>query len=195
VVELGCGTGISSEILVRLGYAVLGIDLSEDMLTIARRRAPGAEFRRGSLWDTELPPCVAVTAIGEVLNYAADERAGEERLPDLFARIRDAMRPGGVFMFDFATPGRGTGAVTTRKGDGWRIESVAVEDLDARTLERRMTIEIDGERREEVHRLRLYEPDAVAAQLEDAAFSPEPLDRYCDFAFWPGYAAFAASAR
>jgi SAM-dependent methyltransferase len=193
VVELGCGTGISSEILVRLGYDVLGIDISDDMLAIARRRAPGAEFRRGSLWDAELPSCAAVTAIGEVVNYAADERAAENLLPELFARIHDALRPGGVLMFDVATPGRGTGVAVAREGEGWRIESVAVEDRAARTLERRMTIEIGGERREEVHTLRLYESDDVARYLEDAGFTAETLDRYCDFEFWPGYAAFAST--
>jgi SAM-dependent methyltransferase len=192
VVELGCGSGITSEILVRLGYEVLGIDISADMLAIARRRAPAAEFRHGSLWDAELPRCVGVTAIGEVVNYAADERAGDERLPELFARIHYALEPGGVFMFDFATPGRGTGVPQTSEGGDWRIESVAVEDTAAHTLERRMTIESRGERRKEVHRLRLYEPDFVLKCLEGPGFSSEALAAYCDFRFWPGYAALAA---
>jgi SAM-dependent methyltransferase len=193
VVELGCGTGISSEILARLGYDVLGIDISDEMLAIARVRAPRADFRRGSLWDAELPPCTAVTAIGEVVNYAADERAAVEHLPELFARIHHALRPGGVFMFDFATPGRGAGVASTREGDGWRIESVAVEDPATRTLERRMTIEIGGERRDEVHTLRLYDRDDVARHLHGAGFTVQRLERYCYFEFWPGYAAFAST--
>jgi SAM-dependent methyltransferase len=192
VVELGCGTGITSEVLSDAGHGVLGIDVSPDMLEIARRRAPRAEFREGSLWDAELPRCSAVTAIGEVINYAADERAGEEQLPDLFARIYDALLPGGLFLFDFATPGRGTGVPGIREGDGWRIESIAVEDAATRTLERRMSIELEGERREEIHRLHLYEIETVLKYLEGPGFSSEALDRYCDFGFWPGYAAFAA---
>lgn len=192
VVELGCGSGITSEILSRAGYGVLGIDISADMLAIARRRAPRAEFRQGSLWDAELPSCVAVTAIGEVLNYAADERAGAERLSGLFTRVHQALEPGGVLMFDFATPGRGTGAVHVRDGDNWRIESAGVESAETKTLERRMTITVDGARREEIHRLRLYDADFVQKCLEDPGFSSEALDRYCDFGFWPGYAAFAA---
>jgi SAM-dependent methyltransferase len=192
VVELGCGSGISSEILVSLGYDVLGIDFSADMLAIARHRAPAAEFRQGSLWDADVPACAAVTAIGEVVNYAADEQAGEARLPELFARIHDALLPGGVFMFDFATPGRGTGTPNIHAGDGWRIESVAVEDAATRTLERRMTIETGGRRRLEVHRLCLYDPEDVLKYLEGPGFSSEALSAYCDFGFWPGYAAFAA---
>jgi SAM-dependent methyltransferase len=186
VVELGCGTGISSEILVAAGYDVLGIDISPDMLAIARRRVPSAELREGSLWDAELPRCVAVTAFGEVLNYAADERAGEEQLPALCSRVHGALEPGGVFLFDFATPGR-AGPPRTHEGDGWRIRSETVEA--AGVLERRMTFD-DGH--QEVHTLRLYDRDFVLKCLEGPGFSSEALVAYCDFGFWPGYAAFAA---
>jgi SAM-dependent methyltransferase len=191
VVELGCGTGISAEILGEAGYDVVGIDISDDMLAIARRRAPRARFRHGSLWDAELPPCNALTAIGEVVNYAADDRAGAERLPSLFARVHDALTPGGLFMFDFATPGR-AGPPHERRGDGWRIASTTSERDD--TLERRMTIETAAGTREETHVLRLYDADVVAAALADAGFNAERLERYCDFAFWPGYAAIAATS-
>jgi SAM-dependent methyltransferase len=190
VVELGCGTGISTEILVAAGHDVIGIDIARDMLAVARRRAPSADLRHGSIWDADLPRCAAVTAIGEVINYAADERAGAERLPQLFGRIFEALEPGGLFMFDFATPGRGGRAPHLSEGNGWRIESQASEVGE--TLERRMTIEIDGARREETHRLRLYDPVWVRKCLEGPGFSPEALDRYCEFGFWPGYAAFAA---
>lgn len=192
VVELGCGTGIGAEVLLAAGHRVTGIDLSPDMLAIARDRAPGAELRQGSIWDAELPACEAVTAIGEVINYAADERAGERLLPALFARVHDALAAGGVFLFDFATPGRGGREPHIQTGDGWRIESVAVEDTATQTLERRMMIEGGGERREEIHRLRLYERETVRECLEGPGFTSEALDRYCEFGFWPGYAAFAA---
>jgi SAM-dependent methyltransferase len=192
VVELGCGTGIGAEIVSGAGYDVLGIDLSEDMLAIARRRAPGARFQQGSIWDAELPTCAAVTAIGEVVNYAADDRAGAGALPELCERVYAALQPGGLFLFDFATPGRGTGVASTREGDGWRIESVATEDPATQTLQRRMTIESGGARREELHALHLYEADVVRQSLDGAGFACEALDAYCDFGFWPGYAAFAA---
>jgi SAM-dependent methyltransferase len=195
VVELGCGSGISLENLSDAGYDVLGIDIAPDMLALARERVPGAELRHESIWEAELPPCVGVTAIGEVLNYAADARAGEERLPELFARIHEALVPGAVFVFDFATPGRGLlrpAGPHVREGSDWRIASEATEDPASRTLERRMTIEVAGRRREEVHRLRLYEPKLVQKCLEGPGFRSEALDRYCDLGFWPGYAAFAA---
>jgi SAM-dependent methyltransferase len=192
VVELGCGSGISSEIICDTGYDVLGIDIAPDMLAIARRRAPRADFRESSIWDAELPPCVAVTAIGEVVNYAADERAGAERLPELFRRIRGALPPRGLLLFDFATPGRASGRIHVQEGDGWRIESRTIE-ADG-ILERLMTIEAGGHVRREVHRLRLYDAGMVEGHLREAGFAPERLDHYCDFVFWPGYAAFAATS-
>lgn len=192
VVELGCGTGITTEILTGLGYDVFGVDISADMLAIARRRAPAAELHHRSAWDTEIPPCVGVTAIGEIINYATDEKAGSERLPALLARIHEALAPGGVFLFDFATPGRGA-PPRVHEGDGWRIVSENVELGDG-DLERRMIIESDGQTREEIHRLHLYERDLVAGFLEDAGFVSEELEQYCDFRWGRGYAAFAASA-
>jgi SAM-dependent methyltransferase/uncharacterized protein YbaR (Trm112 family) len=43
VVDVGCGTGLSAEHVRRLGYSPVGIDLSLDMLTHARRRMPVAQ--------------------------------------------------------------------------------------------------------------------------------------------------------
>src|SRR4051812_7144793 len=195
VVELGCGSGISTQILTNAGHEVVGIDISRPMLAIARERAPRATLRHGSIWDAELPPCAAITAIGEVLNYAADPHAGADRLPDLFASVSEALHPGGLFMFDFATPGRGTlrsGGPTRVDGDDWRISSEASEDPVTQTLERRMEIEMRGERRVEVHTLNLYERDFVLNCLVDTGFTAEPLNGYSGVGFWPGYAAFAA---
>ena len=192
VVELGCGSGISSQIFARNGYDVLGIDLSAEMLAIAQRRVPVGDFRQGSIWDAELPRCTAVTAIGEVINYAADQRAGAERLPGLFERVHHALQPGGLFMFDFALPGRGGGGPRVHEGRGWRVISEAIEDPASRTLERRMRIVAREHEREEIHHLRLYDEEAVRLALERAGFSCERLDRYCDFVFWSSYAAFAA---
>src|SRR5918998_3324892 len=76
VVDLGCGSGLWARELVDAGYRVLGIDISEAMVEISRRRVPEAEFRVGSLFDADIPPCRAVTAISEVLNYLFDEEAG-----------------------------------------------------------------------------------------------------------------------
>jgi 2-polyprenyl-3-methyl-5-hydroxy-6-metoxy-1,4-benzoquinol methylase len=44
VVDLGCGSGILAGALVEAGYQVVGIDMSDAMVALARARAPNAEF-------------------------------------------------------------------------------------------------------------------------------------------------------
>src|SRR5215212_2300357 len=105
VVDLGCGSGLWAQELTRARYRVLGIDISGSMIDIARRRVPDAEFRVGSLFETEIPPCNAVTSLGECLNYLFDPDNESQTLVRLFRRIFSALAPGGVFVFDVAEPG------------------------------------------------------------------------------------------
>src|SRR5271169_712016 len=63
VVDAGCGSGVWARELTGRGYAVLGIDISPDMIRLARRQAPVAKFQVGSFLSAELPACDAVTAI------------------------------------------------------------------------------------------------------------------------------------
>ena len=43
--DFGCGTGRSTRLLQRLGFAVTGIDISQDMLRIARATDPSGDYR------------------------------------------------------------------------------------------------------------------------------------------------------
>ena len=46
VVEIGCGSGLLTRHLVEAGHRVIATDASTAMLDLARRYAPGADFRR-----------------------------------------------------------------------------------------------------------------------------------------------------
>jgi SAM-dependent methyltransferase len=105
VVDLGCGSGIWARALLDAGFQVLGVDLSPDLLAIARERAPEARFVQASVLDADLPPCAAVTAMSEVVNYAADPRLGRPALAGLLARVHSALRPGGLLLFDALATG------------------------------------------------------------------------------------------
>jgi SAM-dependent methyltransferase len=167
VVDLGCGSGIWAAELLKAGYAVLGVDASADMLALARERAPAAELRRGSLHETALAPCVAITALGECVNYG-----GPPSLELLFGRARTALEPGGLLVFDAAAPGREpAGRRRVRhEGDDWVMRVDIAEDRAARTLTRRISLVREGRAEEEVHVLRLYECPEVVDWLEAAGF-------------------------
>ena len=194
VVDLGCGSGIWARELCNAGYEVLGVDLSEAMLAIARQRVPEAEFRQGSLLSAKLPPCVAVTSIGECFNFLFDRRNTTRRLLELFRRVHDALVPGGLFIFDVAGPGRVPGPGTQRKyfeGEDWAVLVAAEEDRQAKLLTRRITsfrkVGKLYRRDEEIHALRLYTPLELAQQLRDCGFRVNVLRGYGPMRFAPGY--------
>jgi hypothetical protein len=88
------------------------------MVALAQRTAPAAEFETAFI-EAELPECEAVIAVDEVLNYLFDPAAdGEEALGGLFRRVRTALRPDGLLVFD--SPARGGSAARARRGRGAR---------------------------------------------------------------------------
>jgi SAM-dependent methyltransferase len=142
VVDIGCGSGILAEAVSAAGYDVLGFDYSESMLALARKRAPRAEFRRESFIAAKLPPCIAIAAIGEVFNYLFDRRNRASRLRQVLRRMYEALVPGGLLLFDVATPGRVPGSTPVRgfsEGPGWSCLYTAEEDRRRKTLTRTIT--------------------------------------------------------
>jgi len=186
VVDLGCGSGILAAIVGDAGYDVVGVDISADMIELAKQHAPEASLSVGSLLDLELPPAVAVTAIGEALNYATDPRAGLEELERLASRVHDALAPDGVFLFDVAGPGRhGPDGIRFHDHEDWVLVNQVEESADHTTLDRRITIfRVTGpggstyRRSDEHHVLRLYEPSALQEILTRAGFEVELLPSY-----------------
>lgn len=197
VVDLGCGTGLLARELIDAGYGVLGIDISGAMVELARRRAPEAEFRVGSLFEVEIPRCAAVTAVSEVLNYLFD--AENEDLGRLFRRVYDGLIPGGVLVFDVLGPGQvppGTTAKGFSLGEDWAVLSEREEDAWRGTMERRIvSFRQVGEhyrRDEEVHRVRLYEASELSAELEHAGFQVKTMRSYGALPLSEGHTAFVA---
>jgi ubiquinone/menaquinone biosynthesis C-methylase UbiE len=44
-IDFGCGTGRSTRFLRQLGFDVVGVDIADQMLTLARKRDPDGEYR------------------------------------------------------------------------------------------------------------------------------------------------------
>lgn len=196
VVDLGCGSGIWAAELIPRGYEVLGIDSSSAMIELARKQAPAARFVNASFLKAKLPVCDAVTALGEVFNYTFDRRNGPRELARLFQRVHDALRPGGVFIFDIAEPGRALRCAHA-EGEDWAILFAAEASRDL--LIRRMTtfrrIGKLYRRSEETHRLRLYRSSEIAAELRGAGFAVRVLRAYGRMPLPSGNAAFVATKR
>jgi SAM-dependent methyltransferase len=188
VVDLGCGSGIWARELVDHRYDVLGVDLSPSMIAIARARVPEARFETGPLLRFKLPPCATVTSIGECINYLFDKKNTMQELARLFSRVFKALRPGGVFIFDVAEPGRGGGSY--REGKDWATLVQVEEDTKAKVLTRRITFfrQVGKlyRRSQETHRLQLYRGADLAKELRSAGFRVRPLRGYGKYRFPAG---------
>lgn len=199
VVDLGCSGGLWARELANAGYRVLGIDISRAMVELARGRVPEAEFRVGSLFEVDLPPCAAVTSVGEVFNYLFDPHGDDETLSRLFRSVHDALSPGGVFVFDVAEPGQVRQGMPARgftEGGDWVVLVEREEDGERRILTRRIiSFRRVGEhyrRDDEVHRQPLYESLEIAGELRRAGFRVRTMRGYGEYRLPRAHAAFVA---
>lgn len=203
IVDLGCGSGLSAQVFAQAGYQVFGVDLSEDLIAIARNRLPAAQFQVSSLYQANIPPCSVVTSIGECLNYLFDPNADEHSLGLLFERVYAALMPGGLFIFDIAEPGQLAGEGISRhfsEGNNWIVLVEKQEDRQRAILTRRITtLRQIGDlyrRDDEVHRLQLYPAGVLTPKLTQAGFDTVHTQRtYGDQALPPAHAVLIAQKR
>jgi SAM-dependent methyltransferase len=94
VVELGCGNGTKETSELARRFDLTGVDLSDEQLLRARERVPGATFLRADLTTVEfLDGSLDAVCAFYVLNHVP-----RDLLPDLFARVRRWLKPGGLFL-------------------------------------------------------------------------------------------------
>jgi len=98
IVDLGCGSGANTALLVNRGAQVWGIDISEDLLRLGRRRlavsgCPGAAtFVAGSAHDLPFPDTSIDVVFGMAILHHVDL--------DLAAReVLRVLKPGGRAIF------------------------------------------------------------------------------------------------
>ncbi len=104
VLDLGCGTGTMAELMYGLGYDVMGVDLSEDMLNAAMEKreksGSGILYLRQDMRELELYSTVGtIYSVCDSLNYILKE----EELLQVFSLVNNYLFPGGIFVFDFNT--------------------------------------------------------------------------------------------
>lgn len=105
VLDLACGTGSLTYELACRGYAVTGVDLSSEMLSLAEEKCRGLKHRPRffcqAMENLRLPEKVdACVCCLDSVNYVLKP----EKLQKAFRRVFDALEPGGLFLFDADTP-------------------------------------------------------------------------------------------
>ncbi|MGW5493731.1 class I SAM-dependent methyltransferase [Streptomyces olivaceoviridis] len=97
VADLGCGPGDVTAHLAGLGLSVFGLDLSDAMIAIARRRYPALRFEQGSMRELSS----ADGSLAGVVSWYSSIHTPVDELPDLFAEFHRILAPGGRLLLAF----------------------------------------------------------------------------------------------
>ncbi len=101
LLELGCGTGAVLNGLSAIG-SLTGLDISANMLDVARARLPGVEFIQGNISSFELGRRFdVIVCTYDVLNHLAEFN----RWISCFACTCKHLTEDGLFIFDVNTVG------------------------------------------------------------------------------------------
>lgn len=101
VLDIACGTGELSLRLVRDGYDVTGVDLSQDMLMVAQEKALEMNvklnlFQQDMSKLDSLGEYDLITIFCDSLNYLEDEKDVENTFKSVYAHLKQD----GLFLFD-----------------------------------------------------------------------------------------------
>ena len=101
VLDLGCGTGSIAVKMAKDGYDMIGLDLSFEMLDIARKKAEKENadilFLNQDMTDFELYGTVdAIISSMDSINYITEDGG----LLKLFKLCNNYLNPDGIFIFD-----------------------------------------------------------------------------------------------
>ena len=181
VLDLACGTGSMTALLMGRGYEMIAADASPDMLSAAREKTEGRSgippvFLNQSMPELDLYGTVdAAVCCLDSLNYLTSPRDVRRT----FQRLRLFIAPGGILIFDVLSPSN------LRDLDGqvflderedvycvWRAEYEKRSHICTYWMDL-FTQRADGawERSVEEHRERAYTVEELRAWLMEAGFT------------------------
>jgi SAM-dependent methyltransferase len=201
VVDAGCGAGVLTAILIEAGFNLTGIDVSSQLLEIAHAAVTRARFINASIYETEIPPCEAILAIGEPLTYHAD---ATRLVEDFFRRASAALPIGGMLIFDVIETGEPPlDGRSWSSGEDWAVLVQTTEDRAARTLLRSIETfrcidnPIDNlyRRGREIHRVHVFESDELTKLLSACGFEVQTAQAYGTYPLAPRRRAFFCTRR
>ncbi len=178
MLDLGCGTGSLTELLVEEGYDMIGIDYSEEMLELAMEKKYESgkdilylcqDMREFELYGT----VAAVVSICDCMNYITEL----EDLTEVFRLVNNYLDPKGIFIFDMNTEYKysqvmGDSTIAEDREDSsfiWENQYEPEEKINIYDLSIFVREEEDLYRKyHETHYQRAYSLDEVKAAIAEA---------------------------
>lgn len=175
MLDIACGTGTMCELLTDEGFQMAGIDLSEGMIDMARRKAgrkklniryevaDAGAFDMGETYEAAL-------SFFDSLNNILDP----DHLKSAFQCAYNHLEPGGSWIFDlnmaYAFEQRMFDQEYLRSNARLRYRWIGDYDPGTRIIQVTMRFWYRNQEFVEVHRQRAYTKDEVIGMLEDVGF-------------------------
>jgi len=105
ILDVGCGTGSHDKLLSLKGFNVTGVDVSEDMLDIAKKKVRKGVFLKGDMKNLNTVVSKeydAVLLMYNSIGYNTNKRDFRKTLKGVYNHLRK----GGVLIFDLSTKER-----------------------------------------------------------------------------------------
>ena len=174
VLDLCCGNGAHAVELASRGYNVVGYDLSLAMLAHAADEAQAKSqrinFLQGDMRDMAFEDMFdAVYCWSTSFGYFEDEKN-----VDVLARIRKALRPGGVLLLDLTNRDYVAArqpSLVWFEGEGCVcMDEMSLDFFTSRLRVKRTVMFEDGRAREIEYSIRLYALNELGKMLHEAGF-------------------------
>jgi SAM-dependent methyltransferase len=198
IVDIGCGTGLLICDLAQRGHRLIGVEPSNAMLEVARRRPCGDQVQwiEGDALDLDEVGADLAIMAGHVAQIIQDDEVWSATL----AAIREALGPGGHVAFESRNPLARPWTAWTPQASHRRVEDEVVGPVEVWFQD----LEVDGDlARYEIHylfarsgeelvsrtELKFRTRAELSRSLSEAGFSVEGV-----FGDWDGRTADAASS-
>jgi SAM-dependent methyltransferase len=97
VADVGCGPGYVTRFLHDAGVDAFGIDLSPEMIAIARRSYPDLRFEVGTMTDLDL----AEDSVAGLVAFWSVIHVPDDTVPGVFEEFRRVLRPASPLLVGF----------------------------------------------------------------------------------------------
>ena len=186
MLELACGTGSITKLLSDKGYDMIGVDISEEMLNIARGKCDESVLLLNQdMTEFELFGTVdVIMCLLDSVNYITEP----EKLQKMFMLVENYLEYGGVFVFDINSAYKLKNIIgeNTFVRETENIYSVWENEQDDPFVHFILNFFVENpdgsyERFYEEHTERIYETTLIISMLEKAGF--ESITAYSENSF------------
>lgn len=180
VLDVACGTGNLASELYNLDYEVIGIDISEAMINIAKTNNPEIQFYIADITDFYIDRKFdLITCSFDSMNYLTKDEEILKALSNIHSHLSDT----GYYIFDINTPTlyeeKHFGTID-KDLDGIKFKQVLKYDKEKKIG---LTIFDFGNAEREVHIQKAYSANDMDNFLTESGF--QIVERFKDFEFSP----------